>query len=436
VTFLGSVLDARMMANPLENPQLPLTSTALLDFLGIEKSWSGKHVNEVSAMGLSGVWRAVQVSAGVEAALPFHAFKQVNDQRVPASSITSGVLDDPHPDMTAFELWNTVKVHRKLWGNAYLRKLRSSPGFPVDELWPIHPSRMKVGRESETGRKVYSIDGGREEYVGDDVILHIPGMGFDGICGVSPVRAARQSLGLAMAAEEYGAKLFGSGSLATGILQTEQRLTQDQADALAQRWKAKRSGLGSAHETIILDRGAKFEQLTIPPEDAQFLESRMFQISEICRWFSMPPFLMFQTEKSTSWGTGLEQQLLGWVTIDLTRDLVAFEQRITKGLGLKTFGEYAKYSLEGLLRGDSSARGAFYKTLWEMGVFSTNEIRALEDRGPVEGGDVRYRPLNMGQLGEFTTTSAPAEPPAPLSPAARLAAPIPMFHYEEAPAHA
>ena len=416
MTLLDRFTSTPVVRNSIENPDMPLTSSTLLDFLGVEKSASGKRVDEVTALGMSGVYRAVTVSSAVGASLPLHAFVNDGDVRKPApegDGKFASWLADPHPDMTPFELWQIVRVHRNLWGNAYLRKLKDPLGR-LREVWPIHPGRVKVGRESETGRKVYSIDGGKE-VLHDDVVLHIPGMGYDGICGVSPVRAARQSIGLGLAAEEFGAKLFGSGSLASGILQTEQRLTQTQADALAARWKQKRSGLASAHETIVLDKGAKFSQLTIPPEDAQFLQSRRFQITEMCRWFGIPPFLMFETEKSTSWGTGLEQQLLGWVAIDLRPDLVGVEQRLTKLA--KPGPEYARYSLEGLLRGDSAARAAFYTSMWNLGALNTNEIRAYEDKAPVEGGDMRYRPLNMGELG----TAEPGQAPVP----AALPAPEP-----------
>lgn len=399
MTLLGSVLSARG-AVAAENPAVPLTDTSILELLGASDTYSGKNVNEVTALGMAAVWRAVQVTCNVPAALPFHAYRQTGDARVKASGHGARLLDDPHPDMTPFELWQTVFVHRRLWGNAYVRKLRNPLG-QIQELWPIHPGRVKVGRESEAGRKVYAIDGGKE-VLSDDEVLHLPGLGYDGICGVSPIRAARQSIGMGMAAEEYGARLFGSGSLATGILQTEQRLTQTQADQLSQRWREKRTGLSSAHGTVVLDKGAKFHQLTIPPGDAQFLESRRFQVVEVCRWFGLPPFLMFETEKSTSWGTGLEQQALGWVKFDLGPDLTAVEQRVTKHV-LRPTPVYARYALEGLLRGDSKARADFYRAMWNLGALSTNEIRAYEEQPPVEGGDVRYRPLNMGELGTTDT---------------------------------
>jgi HK97 family phage portal protein len=400
VTLIGSALAARAdvrAAAQAENPQHALTSDTLLQALGVEQTYTGKNVSEVTALGMSAVWRAVHVTTAVPAALPFHAFREQGAARVRATGHAARLLDDPHPDLTPLELWQTSFVHKRLWGNAYLRKLRNPLGQIV-ELWPVHPGRVRVGRESENGRKVYVIDGDTDHPLSDREILHLPGLGYDGVCGVSPIRAARQSIALGMAAEEFGAKLFGNGSLATGILQTEQRLTQAQADKLASRWNEKRAGLQSAHGTIVLDKGSKFHQLTIPPEDAQFLESRRFQIVEVCRWFGLPPFLMFETEKSTSWGTGLEQQALGWVKFDLGPELTAIEQRVSKHV-LKPEPVYAHYALEGLLRGDSAARSAFYTAMWNLGVFSTNEIRAYEELEPVDGGDVRYRPLAMGVLG-------------------------------------
>lgn len=430
MTLFGSVRSARN-AIAAENPTVPLTDTTLLEMLGIEKSFTGKNVTEITALGLPAVWRAMQVSCNVPAALPLHAFREVEGARVPAVGHSARLMDDPHPDMTPFELWQTAYFHRRGWGNAYLRKLRNPLGQIV-ELWPIYPNRVKVGRESEGGRKVYAIDGGRE-VLSDNEILHLPGLGYDGICGVSPIRAARESIGMGLAAQEYGARLFGSGSLATGVLQTEQRLTQRQADQLAARWKEKRTGLESAHGTVVLDKGANFHQLTINPDDAQFLESRRFQVVEVCRWFGIPPFLMFETEKSTSWGTGLEQQALGWVKFDLGPELIAIEQRITKHV-LRPTPVYAKYSLEGLLRGDSAARAAFYKSMWEIGAYSTNDILEFEDRPAVEGGDVRYRPLNFGELGTTDNGQTdPAQPAAPERPEpARPAqlAPVPTIQEE------
>lgn len=402
MTLLEGVFAPRAS---VENPAVPLTSTSLLNWMAGPKVEAGVTVNETSSLGMPAVWRAVNLIAGAAASLPLHAYR-TGDQgrRVVTTGQAAALLRDPHPDMTPFELWETVFAHMLLWGNAYLWIGRNTLG-QVAELWPIHPGRVKVGRTSDVGRKVYSIDSGDMEH-DDSTILHLPAFGYDGVCGVSPVRIARQGIGLALAAEEYGARLFGSGSLASGILQTDQRLTQEQADMLSARWKTKRAGLKSAHETIILDAGAKFHQLTIPPEDAQFLQSRSFQISEVARMFGVPPHMLMDTDKSTSWGTGIEQQSIGFVVYTLRPWLTRVEQRVSRMLRPQPV--YARYVVEGLLRGDSTQRAAFYKQMWDIGVLSTNDIRELEERGPVEGGDTRYRPLNMGQLGEFDNEEVPA----------------------------
>jgi HK97 family phage portal protein len=377
---------------------VPLTSTTLLDWLSSPKSHAGVRVTEKNSLGMPAVWRAVNLIAGTCASLPLHAYRSDDDVRVPAGPGQAGarLLSAPHPDMTSYELWESVYAHLLLWGNAYLQKLRNPLGA-VTELWLIHPSLVKVGRASDM-TKIYVINGDEDNPRSDDSILHIPGFGYDGVSGVSPIQLHRQGIGLSMAAEEYGARLFGSGSLMSGILQVDRQLNQDQADRLKANWKAKVGGLDKAHEVAVLDNGAKFQQLSIPPQDAQFIESRRFQISEVARIFGVPPHMLMDTEKSTSWGAGIEQQGIGFVVYTLRPWLTRVEQRVSRMLQPSTV--YAKYSVEGLLRGDTAARSEFYTKMWNIGAFSTNEIRKLEDQPPVDNGDIRYRPLNMGVLGE------------------------------------
>jgi len=405
MTPLAQLLDARA-ANEAENPAVPLTSQTLMSLFGGESTPAGVNVTVEKAMGLPSMWRAVTLKAGVEASLPFKPYTSRAIEAAPTSSQWQ-IMNDPHPDMTRFEFWQLMHTHRIAWGNCFALKLRNRGG-QVAELWPIHPARVQVGRNRLTLEKFYLVDG--EDLYYDDVMLHIPGPGYDGICGVSPIRAARSGIGLAVAAEEFGGKFFGSGSLATGILQTEQRLTDTQAEKLSARWETKRSGMQSAHKTIVLDKGAKFEQLTIPPEDAQFLETRQFQTTEFCRLIGIPPFLMFDTEKSTSWGTGLEQQAIGWVVYDLARDLVAVEQRVDKHLlkpmDVRAAAEgrpvtYSKHAVQGLLRGDSKARAEFYNALYRLGALSTNDILALEDMEQIgTEGDERFRTADLIPLGQ------------------------------------
>lgn len=409
MTLLRALRNA--WPSPLENPAVPLTSTTLVDWLGGPKVASGVSVTEKSALGMPAVWRAVNLIAGTAAALPLHAYRRSDDVRVPLDSGQGAeLLDNPARDMTAFEFWELMYAHICLWGNAYARKLYDRNGV-LRELFPVHPGRVQVGR-AQDGSKWYQLDGDAEQPLNDDLILHIPGFGYDGVVGCSPIRAARQGIGLALAAEEYGGRLFGSGSLQTGILQTEQRLEEEQADAMKARWKAKMTGLQHAHEIAILDSGAKWQSLSIPPEDAQFIESRRFQISEVARMYGVPPHMLMDTDKSTSWGTGIEQQTIGWVVFTLQPNYLArVEQRMSKML--RPGPVYARYGLEGLLRGDSQQRAAFYTQLWNIGVLSTNDIRKLEDLPDVKGGDVRYRPLNMGVLGEADPAPAPEPAPEP-----------------------
>jgi HK97 family phage portal protein len=403
VSILGAFVAPRAT---LENPAVPISSGSILEFLGVRPTASGVMVNEKSSLAMPAVWRAVNLLAGTAAALPLKSYKRGDEMLKPLTSgLAATLLDNPHPDLVPFDFWELVYGQRLLWGNAYVLKLRDALG-QIKELWPIHPGRVKVGRESEHGLKVYAVDGGIDNggYTWHDTeIMHLPGFGYDGISGVSPIAMARQGIGLALSAEEYGARLFGSGSLASGILQTDQKLKPEQADALQARWKQKAAGLAHAHEAVVLDAGVKWYQLTIPPEDAQFLESRKFQVTEIARMFGIPPHMLMDVEGSTSWGTGIAEQTLAFVVYSLQNWLIRTEQRVTQIL--RPQNVYAKYSLQALLRGDPKTRSEFYTALWNIGVLSTNDIRRFEEMAPVEGGDVRYRPLNMGILGEADTNT-------------------------------
>ena len=420
MTWLSGLVGRESRAN-VESPAVPLTSSTLVDLLVGPAGEAGIPVNETTAFGMPAVYRAVALLAGTVASLPLHPYRDKDGVREPVRGGVS-LVREPHPDLTRFEWLELSMLHNLAWGNTYFRMLRDQGGT-VRELWPLEPSRVRAGRAS-TGEKVYAVDckdrrdvpwtPGTSVYddevlpFTDREILHVPGMGYDGIVGMSPIACARQGIGLALAAERYGAKLFGSGNLMTGILKTEQKLTQDQADGVKARWKAKHSGPDSAHDIAVLGSGVSFESISFPPEDTQFIESRRFQIDEIARIYGIPPHMLFQTDRSTSWGTGIEQQTIGLVVFTLRPWLTRFEQRLSR---LLPQPQYVKFSVEGLLRGDSQQRADFYTRMWNIGAYSTNDIRRLEDQPPVEGGDVRYRPLNMGVLGEADTEPEP-EPDA------------------------
>ncbi|MEV8354629.1 phage portal protein [Streptomyces niveus] len=407
----------------LENPAVPLTDASLAELLGGAPLDSGVTVTETSALHMPAVWRAVSVVANVSASLPLHTYTAGTKDRTSVD-----LLEDPHPELTRFELWRLVYVHRLLWGNAYVQKIRNGAGV-VTQLWPIRPDRVKVDREKPSADnpsgKVFWVqteDDGPRVRLTSREILHLPALGYDGVTGCSPIRAAAQGIGLGIAAEKSAAKLYGSGNMISGVLQTEQRLTAEQAGALKANWRAKMGGSQAAHDVAVLDSGASFQPVAMPYKDSQFLESRMFQVTEVSRMFGVPPFLLMSTEKSTSWGTGLEQQAQGFVTWDLAPTwLTPTEQRVTKELLPKSV--YAKYQLGGLLRGDSAARATFYRAMRDSGAFTANDILALEDMPPITGpeGDMRLQPLYMAPLGYDPSIKAPADLPPDADGAARAA---------------
>lgn len=401
----------------IQDPAVPLTADSMLDFIysgggpfGSQGWDAGVPVNEHTSMRMAAVWRCVAVTSGVASALPLRAFEAGTKNIVPAP-----LLADPHPEMTPLELWKLTYVHRLLWGNACLQKVRNGAG-QVRELWPIAPYRVRIGRGKSTdanpGGKIFEVtdDSGEVHVLTTRDVLHVPGLGYDGVCGMSPIRHAMTTIGLAQAAEKSGARFFGRGAQLSGVLQVEQRLTDDQANALQTRWEARTGGLEHAGKVPVLDSNAKFVPITMPLRDAQFLETRGFQVPEIARFFGVPLFLLFETMKTTSWGTGLEQQAQGWVTFDLHPTWLApTEQRISKEL-LPT-GREARYNVNGLLRGDSAARGAFYRVMREIGAYNANEVRDLEDLPPIEGGEMYLQPTNLAPLG-----TQPTPPPAPPDP--------------------
>ncbi len=292
-------LQALATRSHLNNPARPLTSAALSEFLSGPAGAAGVQVTERSALAMSAVYRSTALISGVASALPLKTYDSGTRNQRP-----SPLLRDPHPEMTGLELWRLSYAHRCLWGNSYMFKLRDG-GDTVKWLYPIAPERVKVCRvktsPANPGGKLFEVtaESGEKDVYTTEQVMHIPGFGYDGITGVSPVRLASQGIGLGLAAETYGARLFGSGSLMSGILQTEQRLDQEQAEILRDRWQAKVAGVGRSHEIAVLDSGASFQSLTMPNTDAQFLESRRFQTSEIGRFFGVPAFLLGETEKST-----------------------------------------------------------------------------------------------------------------------------------------
>lgn len=378
----------------LDNPSKPLTDSSLLEWFGGQPTAAGEQINEANAINVITVLRGVSLIAGAVAGMPLHVYDLGTNER----KRRPDALSFKHYPITPFEHWETSIAHRVLWGRAVAYKQRNRAGQVVG-LQALHPSRVQVSVEQGEAAQLagrpyvmrYEVDG-KHQWT-DREILHIPGLSLDGVTGVSPIACVREGIGIARAADRAAGSIFGNGFMLGGVLETDLELEPENAVALKRRWREQYGGAGNAGDVAVLDRGAKFHQLAMPPADAQFLETRRFQVTEIARWLGLPGWLLNDQEKSTSWGTGMEQQFLAWVKVGLKPDLQRVEQRITKEV-LDPETEYAEFSVEGLLRGDSKARAEFYASGIQHGWMVPNEPRALENMQPVAWGDEPYRPYN------------------------------------------
>lgn len=381
---------AALRSNPLENPAVPITGARLLSQIGNPTELWGENAAKDGPLGVGTALRCVQIIAAAVAGCPLRTFEPEtrNVARIPA-------LTSERTGMTPFERHETTISHLALWGNAYWRKVRSRDGRLV-EVVPIHPNRVviEVVDGSSVGLpyvKRFTVDG--KVHLTEYDVMHIPGLSLDGVKGVSIIERQRRVFELANNAEAMADKLYRQGMLLSGFLSTEQPLEQDQATILKDRWRAKLAGIDNAYEVAVLDRGTKFQQLSMSPADAQFLETRKFSTTEIARLFGLPGWMVNDQEKSTSWGSGMEQQFTAFVILTLKPYMQRLEQRITREI-LDPTSEKAEFKVEGLLRGDSKARAAFYASGIQHGWLVPNEPRALEDMPAVPWGDEPYLPFN------------------------------------------
>lgn len=378
----------------LESETVPLTDASLAEFLTGVTADAGVSVTEKRVLGLPAYYRAAVTTATTVATLPLKTFRAGTRERFTQRT----VLDRPNPRQTQVEWRVTSMLHAITWGAAFDRKLRDGSGT-VREVWPIHPARVRVEEEDPTAAnrsgKVFLIHDrhGVEHRYTDAEILHRPFVSYDGVTGVRPIEIFRQSLGIAIAGDDSTAKFLKNGSRLSGIITTDKDLDDTVAKRLKRRWKDMTAGVANSGEIGVLDNGAKFEPVSVPPADAQMLEGRQWSVTEIARMVGCPPHLVGDVERSTSWGTGIEEQTLNWVKFTLQLWITSMEQRYDAEL-LPDIA-YCKHTLEGLLRGDSKARAELYRSGIVNGWLSRNEVRELEDREPVDGLDEFIVPSNM-----------------------------------------
>lgn len=347
-----------------------------------------------NALGLSATWACINLLAGTIASLPLMVYRDENGIRRVARdhSLYWLLHDSPNYDQTAVDFWEYMVAGIELQGNAYARIERGVSGGII-ALTPIRPDQVSAKRNASGDIEYRWSEEGRDTVRLSNDILHIRGPLGDALSGASTLSVCRGAFDSALAADGASETFFSNGIRPSGILSTDPTisLTPEQRQEFEQLLTTKFRGALNAGRPMLLDRGMKWQQLDLSPEDAQMLESRGFGIEEICRIFGVPPHMVGHSEKSTSWGSGIEQQTLGFVKFSLRRRLKRIEQALEKQLLTKAerdAGVSIEFNLEGLLRGDSAGRSSFYQTMTQLGAMTINEVRALENLPPVEGGDV------------------------------------------------
>lgn len=390
-------------------------SVSLADTVGMQEvmrvlgggpTVTGRIVTPESAMRVAAVWGCVRVLAETVGSLPFAVYER--DAGGNSKKIEHAVYDvlggSPNADMTPQEVIETIMVNLALTGNAYTMIDRGPTGRLV-AVTPVSSDRV-VPKRTPSGAIVYTImglDGKTQDYPAE-LVWHIKGFGSNGLVGFSPVGMARQSIGVSMDTEEFGARFFRDGASAAGVITADNWLTDKQRviarEVIDKNW----SGLREAHKVQLLEGGLKYQSVTMPLEDAQFLETRRFQVSEICRIYRVPPHMIADLERATF--TNIEQQALEFVQYAILPYLVRFEQTISKKLfsPIDMGRRYVRFNPEGLLRGDSAARAALYSTFLQNGVASRNEVRAKENWSRIDepGMDDYTVQQNMAMVSDIS----------------------------------
>lgn len=349
---------------------------------------AGVPVDQDRVLSLSAVWACARLISETIATLPLNMFERTSaGKRVAQQHPLQFIIhNQPNTDSTAAVFWEAAVAAMLLRGNAHAERL--IVGTRLVGLMFLDPKRLAITRDAQ-GRKEYRYtnDNGTQRVIPRERIWTIPGFSLDGKCGVSVIRYGATVFGAALAADTAASSTFANGLLPRVWFKYPKILTPQQREEARENTIARLSGAINAAKPAILENEMEVGTVGINPDDAQLLESRGFSVEEICRWFRVPPFMVGHSEKSTSWGSGIEQQMIGFLTFTLAPWLRRIEQAISKDL--IPAGErqryYPKFNVEGLLRADSAARAAFYAVMVNNGILTRDEVRELEDREPMGG---------------------------------------------------
>lgn len=387
-----------------------LTNKDIAEWYNQERATDyGEIVTDYTAMSLSAVWACVNLISGTISTLPLMVYRtSTAGVRTVANDhpLYRLLHDSPNFDQTAVDFLDFISASIELWGNAYARKIIE--GGRLVGLVPILPALPSVRRRSDGVIEYRWSEDGRSYVETEQTVLHIRGPGGSPLGGMSTLTFGRNSFAIARAAEKAAGKMFVNGLRPSAALVFKDWLSPQNRKTANEELAAK-AGAENTGKPLILEGSAELKTFSINPEDAQMLESRQFSVEEICRFFGVPPHMVGHTQQSTSWGTGLEQQTLGFQKFTLRRRLKRMEQAFEKQLltaADRASGFTIEFALEGLLRGDSAARATFYQQMSQIGALTINEIRALENLPPVKGGDI---PRMQSQNVPITQTEKPKE---------------------------
>ncbi|MFH2074437.1 MAG: phage portal protein [Pseudomonadota bacterium] len=393
MTVFGRLKKLLFMNISLTDPKA--WDRSLWNLIG-SQSLSGENVTEETALTYSAVFNAVTLISGTVSTLPLHLLRK--DKRKTLHVIEKRlyrVLHDRFNSLMTAQVGREVMAaHILTWGNCYAEKVFNGSGDIV-ELWPIAPNRVIL--ELQEGALVYRVRVGNEEKIlPREKILHIPGLGFDGLVGYSVISMARKSIGLGMAMETFGSLYFGKGTHPSAVI-THPNQIKD-IKAFRESVSEVYAGLGNSNQLMVLEDGMKIDKVGIPPEDAQFLQSRQHQIPEIARWFNLPPHKLKDLTRSSF--SNIESEQISYVTDSILPWLIRFEQHYN--MQLLTDSEqfkqniYIRHNVDGLLRGNSASRATYYKAMFGTGAMTINEIREKEswDPDPNPYADELFVPVN------------------------------------------
>lgn len=364
-----------------------------------ERSHSGKTVTVEDAISVDGVMAIISLISQDTASLPLILYGRRGANRYRAYDHPYYTLmhNAPNPEHTSVTFREFIVGHAIAWGNFYAQMIVDKAGI-VQEMWPLRPDRMSVQRINAEKVYIYITSEGKQRVFFKDEILHIPGFGFDGLVGYSRIALARNAIGASMAEEEFGSKLFANDTSLGAVFITPSELSDTAYERLDKALN-EHQGVENAHRKIILEEGLDVKRLGLPPEDAQYLQTREFSLDQINRMLGpIPPHIYGDTEKSTSWGTGIDSQEQGYVNHALRPYATRIEQSLWQQLLLdadRQQGLYFEHLFDALLRGDLATRTEAYAKMFMNAIFTPNQILAKENMNGYPGGDVHYRPTNL-----------------------------------------